>query len=295
VTFTPTAARTWGFGPYDAPELLMNGVDDYGVEWVLGPVEGWDRTSASTPMIEGAGDGGRFAPGRRRPKPLTLRGAFRSCHGGADLYAAETRLRAALERWTTDQLIWHTGTVPKQMAVRLVGDLDVDTPRRNPRLRVWSAVLAAADPFKYAAGQGGLVTAGAGLPQLGTTGLVFPVQFPADFGGASLVTGRIAATNAGSQPVYPVTSITGPGTNLRLRHMGKDQSVGITRNLNSGEVIVFDHRIQSVSALGRSIYTQRIPGNVFFTLDPGANTLSFQADSYDVTSQVSISWRPRWS
>lgn len=296
MSFRAAAAALWGFGDYDTPDLVLGGVDEQGVEWILAPVEGWNRTSVATPVTEGGDDGGRFTPGRRRPKVLTVTGAFRAAVASADLWAAELRLRAAVERVDADTLLWCGGVRPQQMAVRLTGDLDVDMPRRNPRVRVFTAVLTAVDPFKYAAGAAGAISLSAGLPLPPRTfGLTWPVSAPFDFGGVTSLNYRIAASNPGAVPTFPQVTFTGPVINPALAHLGLGVSIGMNRTLAAGETVTFDHRYSSVRSSGRSVYTQRMAGSVFFPLNPGGNTLVFSADVFDPAAVVSVSYRPRWS
>jgi hypothetical protein len=273
VTFQPRADELWGFGDYDSPELVMNGVDDDGIEWVLGPVEGWGRTSAATPLTEGGDDGGWFGPGRRRPRVMTLQGAFRSCGGSLD--DAEQRLRDALERWESDQLLWVGGAVPKQVGFRLTGDLDVDLRRRNPNVRTFTAVVTAADPLKYAAGAAGLVSLSTGLP--------LP---PTDYG--------LAANNPGGVPVYPKVTFRGPGSNLRLNHLEKGETAGYAWLMLDGQTVEFDHAYRTIIGDGRSLYMGRVSGNTFFRLERGQNSLSFQGDAYNANALVTVEYRPAW-
>jgi hypothetical protein len=260
---------------------------------VLGTVDGWKTTTANTPVIRAdGGDGGWFAPGSLAPRVLTLKGAFRA---GTErqLDDAEEQLRAALEHTTTDQTLWVGGASPRQVTVRLTGAVEVDDAGKL--VRVFSAVMTAADPFKYAAGAAGLRVHTAGLQQIsGLPGMVFPVGFPLDFGGADISGGRITLVNPG-RTVWPVVTFTGPGPNLQLRHLELGQAVGYAPLMVPGQEVAFDHGSRAVTGDGRSLYTQRAPGTVFFPLLPGVNSLSFAADAYDTAARVTVAYRPRWT
>jgi hypothetical protein len=300
VTFTPRAAVVWGLGDYDAPDLEMNGIDDYGVEWVLGPVEGWKRTSVASPIVEGGMDGGWFEPGRRLPKVMTLAGAFRKCGPNADLDAAEERLRSALEILDRNTYLWHAGAVPQQMGIKLTGELIVAEPRKNRGVRTWSAVVTAADPLKYAAGAAGLISVPIGLAQTTTAGITFPVQFPADFGGGDFTQGRLTLVNPGTQPVAPVITFEARTSTLEypvMRHLGLGQFSGVNRILAANDVAVADHdpRAPSLRLNDSSIYGDQLPGSTFFPITKGRNDLLFTANTYSAVARATVSFRPAWS
>jgi len=301
VIFHPLGPVVWGLGDYDDPELQFGGTDSDGTTWSI-RVEGWNRTSVATPVIEGGGDGGWFAPGRRRPKVMTLTGAFRAC---SELYldVAEQRLRAALERFATDQTLWRSapyapGTevrLGKQMAVRLTGDLDVDPVRLNPKVRTFSAVVTAADPLKYAAGADGLITYPFALPQnADADGVTFPLTFPLDFGGVE-PGGRHTVINWGTVPVLPRVVYTGPVDTPRLQHLGIPAAEGVNYALLPGEELVVDHATGLVSSGTRSLFSQKIAGNEFWPLLPGSNDVVFTANAYNADARAALTFRPAWS
>jgi hypothetical protein len=300
VTFTSRAAVVWGLGDYDKPDLQMNGVDDYGVEWVLGPVEGWKRTAVSNPIVEGGMDGGWFEPGRRLPKTMTLAGAFRQCRGGVDLDAAEERLRSALEITDRSTWLWHAGPVPKQMGIKLTGELIVAEPRKNRGVRTWSAVVTAADPLKYAAGAAGLISVSTGLSQIAPAGITFPIQFPADFGGGDFTQGRLQLDNPGTQPVAPIITFEAKTSTLEypvMRHLGLGEFSGVNRIMLANDTAVADHdpRAPSLRLNESSIYGDRLPGSTFFPITKGRNDLLFTANTYSAVARATVSFRPAWS
>jgi hypothetical protein len=214
----------------------------------------------------------------------------------AAMEAAEARLRAALEHVAEDQLLWAGGPVPKQMSVRLTGDLVVDDT--DPVLWTFSAVVTAADPYKYAAGSSGLVVATAHMPTVsGLAGMQFPVTFPADFGGGSGALGRIVLVNPGitAYPTVTYTTPTGTLDTPTLTQVGQQATEGVARVLAANDTAALDHNAQSVLLNGSSIYSQRIAGCTFFPLVTGENDLFFTANAYNAAATVTVSYRPRWS
>lgn len=301
MTFTPQAAVTWGLGSFDAPDLSFNGTDSFGVQWVVADPDGWERSTTDVPLLESDGDGGSFSPGRRKPRPLTLTGAFR-CPDQSQIGPAAARLRAALEHYREDTTIWHTamptGEPALQMGVRLVGDLHIDKVQSNPRVRVFSAVLTAADPLKYAAGSSGLVSATLTLGTQNSPGLRFPLTFPMNFGGGT-VAGRSTLVNPGAVAAYPTVTYYPGGAGIldtpQLRHLGLGVSEGLGRQLLPYQKAVVDHRYRSVLLDSQSSYSTRLPGTVFFPLATGPNDLSFTAAAYQAGATCTVSFRPAWS
>lgn len=299
-TFTPTSSVTWGLGNYDNPDLQFNGIDSFGVEWIAAVPEGWNKITTDVPLLEGAGDGGWFSPGRRKPRVLTLTGAFR-CADQSQMDAAEYRLRAAVEHYFEDQLLWHTplptGAGAKQMSVRATGDVSVDYVSANPRIRTFSVVLTAADPLKYAAGSAGLLSYTAWLPNTaGTNGLTFPIGFPLPFGTFNGSSGHTDVYNPGNQAIFPIVTFTGPLTNPSLAALNQSYSLGVNRTLAQGSVVVFDNKNRAVTADGVSVFAQRAANTTFYALLPGDNALYFShTTGNNPSATATISFRPAWS
>lgn len=296
--FTPEGSVQWGLGDYDSPDVVFNGVDADGVEWICALPGGWNTQNITTPVLEGAGDGGWSAPGRRTTKALTLTGALRGDPTQVEL--AADRLRAAAEHYVDDTVIWHTpspyGAVAKQMAVRCTGAVSIDVVDSNPRIRTFSAVFTAVDPLKYAAGAAGLLSYSIGLPTAsGSAGLAMPLAFPLDFGGG-ISGGRLTLTNLGNATVYPQVAYSGAVDTPVLTHQTSGTFEGVARVLSSTDQVVVDHRLRSLLLnSATSIYGQRIAGTTFFGLPPGRNDFSFAANSYSATALCTITYRPAWA
>ena len=297
----PFVARdeiTWQLGPsFEAPIVQFNGTDGWGVDWVLeGTPEGWNADTVEVQMDNRAGDGAFAGTGRREPRVLTVRGALRGTYA-ADVEAAVERLKLACECFASDAVLAHSGPAPKYATVRRTGKLLYDFVGR--RGATFSFVLTAPDPYKYAAGAGGLVTHSVGLPQLaGLPGITFGPngsRFPWDFGGGDPQTGRISAVNPGNVCVYPAVVFQGPVVLPELRHLQQSSFMRLNGTLLDGEQVLSDHRNRALTKANSSVFSMRSAGSTFFKLDPGANDLRFTANAFNSTALVIVQYRPRWS
>jgi hypothetical protein len=302
VSFTPAGPVLWGLGPYDKPALTFQGRDDFGVEWVCEDPQGWGRTTVATPILDAPAGGGWFGPGRRTVKVLTLRGGFRACDT-TTLDAAEGRLRAAIEHYTDDTTLWRGGTgvaQPQQMTVRLTGDLDVDPVQSTPTVRTFSAVLTAADPYKYAAGAAGLRTVRLGFLAPDTAGgITPPFVFPLSLSGGADPSRR-SDTNPGDVPVYGNLTITGPVLDGQVTHLGLGRYFGVTGTLLAGTAATSNFQYANLLVDGVSARGRRLPGSVYWQVQPGRNDLRFSGNPAMTSADISpatgavLTYRPAW-
>ena len=150
-------------------------------------------------------------------------------------------------------------------------------------------VFVATDPVRYAQSESSLLLT---LAAAGA-GLTFPASFPVVFGGGGGA-GSGVAVNAGTAEVDWTATFTGPLTNPRLALDGSGRSIRILATLAAGETVVGDSATSSILFGGTSPRPSWFaPGSRWFRLAPGANGLTFTADSGNGT--VSITWRSGWS
>lgn len=299
--FVPRSKRVWSLGNPDAPALSFNGVDEYGVEWIIADPRGW---YASPPTELGLTDKGThgawFGRGAYKSRVLEVSGAFRVCGGSpaltdAAIEAAVDRLQDALDP-TADTLLSVTETVPKQVTVRPSSEVDVHPVPGQNRARRFSVVLTCADPFKYAAGAAGLTTVTLRLlDPAAMPGMTHDVVHPLDHGGAGDALGWQAnATNLGQMPAATVLRFTGPAVNPRLLNVTTGEFFTLGRNLAAGVEAVVDAELRTVLIGGSSDFGAKAARSTFLNLARGVNDLRFTADAYQAAARASVSWRPRW-
>jgi Phage tail protein len=225
---------------------------------------------------------------------LTLTGGFRPAACNADMDEAEERFRDAVEVLDRDFLLWRDdGRLPKQMAVRQSGPCVVDPHRRN-RARTFSVVLTAADPYKYAAGQGGLRTITRKLIEPMFGGLAFPARFPANFGGAAGLDPHMNPGRAISRDTkFTITGPTPGPPRLLLRTTGEE--FALREALAEGQTAVIDCAAETVTIDGVSRLSARAVGAEFWQVRPRANDVRFLADEFnDGLAVATVTYRPAW-
>jgi hypothetical protein len=124
-------------------------VDENGVQWHLGRLEGWDSPSLredldDQPLAHGAYRGTSYYGARE----IGLRGTLVSPHGLEALRVAKDRLAYACDLTDTDGVLTVRETPSKQAAVRRAGRLRY--AQVGQHLLRWELDLTAADPRKYA-------------------------------------------------------------------------------------------------------------------------------------------------
>lgn len=127
-----------------------------------------------------------------------------------------------------------------------------------------------------------------------TIGVDFPIDFPFTFGGGS--SGSVTIGNAGTFQTPPFVRIDGPATNPRIQNVttGEELKVGMT--IPAGEYLEIDFAAKTIMLDGSaSRYGYLTAESVWWSLQPGANQISFFCDGQNEATQVSISWRSAWN
>lgn len=147
----------------------------------------------------------------------------------------------------------------------------------------------APDPRQYAST---LKTLSAGLPTV-SGGLSFPASAPFVFGSAGSG-GSIAATNDGTIEAPYVAVFTGPLVAPTLTHTGQARTLSLSgASLAAGETLVLDSAARTVLLNGSaSRFSWLSSLSQWFTLEPGANALQFNAASGSGSCQVAF--RDAW-
>ncbi len=262
-------------------------VDDDGVEWYVGQIDGWDGADVRLPIQERAfADGAYVDRGWYGGRPLTVPGvAIAADLAGVEL--ARARLGRAADLLAAAGALVVGEAQPKQMAVRLRDK--VATEEAGVAL-TFAIPLFAGDPLKYSTT---LSSVTVGLPA-SSGGLTFPVVFPVAFGTSG--PGGIAdAANVGTRATSPTVTIGGPVTNPRVEHIGQGRTFRVAITLGAGDQLVVDMAARTVILGGTASRRANVEaGSQWFDLSPGANQVRFAAESYDPAASMTLAWRSAW-
>lgn len=273
-------------------------LDDLGWAWVLQSETGWEDTpdvidsSGQRPRADGADD----APPLYAARTIQLIGTATPAHE-CDAAPSDTvirRFKAMLSRG--DRLGQLSGTgesgVTLTANVRLNGRIEnVVIPRGTNRVEgfTWKVPVKANDPILYGAKR----TASAGLPQPGN-GLVFPLQFPLEFGEAR-PGGRLDIINDGfTDYVSDGVRLYGPAKNVRLVNPATGDLLRTLPGLviGAGQWVDVNPRDQSAYLNGIAPVSGlvRVDTERWLPIPPGGAQIAFSADSTDGTARVEFDY-----
>lgn len=150
--------------------------------------------------------------------------------------------------------------------------------------------FVASDPRLYSESESSQTV---GLPT-SSGGLDIPADVPWVLGAASSG-GIITAVNEGNFPTLPIAVITGPADNPRLENVTQGKTVQFNLSLGASDTLTIDFAAHSVllngTASRRSTMTS---SSQWWDLQPGTSTIRFNANAYDPSSSVLLTWRSSW-
>lgn len=154
-----------------------------------------------------------------------------------------------------------------------------------------AVMFEALDPFVYSDTEN---TAASTVPVLGA-GLTPPLTPPLTIGASS--GGALTAANAGTVDAPWTGRLDGPLTNPIITHVEQARTLDLDANggleLGASDFLLIDSRDRSLLLNGSADRRINLDlGSVWFDLDPGTNTILFNADSG--TGALTITWRDTW-
>jgi hypothetical protein len=168
----------------------------------------------------------------------------------------------------------------------------LDLNRVMAKATIATTLLHATDPRFYAAPSR---TATVGLPTP-AGGLLFPVTFPASFGGGG-AGGLVTVVNAGRFEMRPVFIVTGPCTNPTITNLSIAGAPAVTfaLSLSAGDTLVIDSDWRTAiyttagSTQGASRRNALTSNSTWFNLPPGANIIEFTtSDGMQVAGTLTV-------
>jgi hypothetical protein len=265
--------------------ITFGATDDYGVEWILESLKGWDDPPASTGGTQQrAADHGLWtSTAYYSGRTIEVEGSLlASSWAGAS--EALDRLWGAIPISALDWLYVAEGARTLCAKVRQDSDPLVE---RNTGWAKFSLSLIAPDPRRYDVNE---TTASTGLPTT-TGGLALPLTLPLTIG-ATTTAGVLTVTNAGNMATRPTFTVDGPvpaGASITHRSSGK--TLRIPDGVPSGRTLTIDTDKRTALLDGTAA---RVVTGTWFEYDPGSNDVAFSAPSYNSTALLTSVSRSAW-
>lgn len=274
--------------PITIGALILNAVDGNGTKWIVQRFDGWGTSTPTLqpvqkPRQSGASVGDSFSTGRT----LTVTGLIVST-SAAQHSLDWDYLIDQVSRQPTMLQVSESGRVRWVMVQR---SADIVPDRLNNMMSRFTFQVFAKDWRKF-----GTALPGNTLLPMSTGGLTVPFTLPTPIS-AVTVSGQVFLTNPGNE-VGPVTlQVVGPCTGPIITHSGATGSqltFSSSLVLAAGEFLDIDMERRTAMANGQSSRSGYITSRGWFGFDPGVNTFSFTAASYNAASQLNVTATPSW-
>lgn len=275
---------------YDLNGLLLNVIDDSGVEWPA-VLDGWDAVPdpVGDPVQRPNDDGADFADLYLPAKPMTLNGLVKAPTQDALYRARDALFQAAAMLRTTGALVVNE-PIPKRVEVRNSGGPAWSWV--SDRIAQFTIPLEAADPLRYSAAESAIDL---GLRSSQTYVRRYNRHYGAPRYGilTTGLGGQGSVVNAGVFATYPRFEIRGPVTNPVIELGGTGKFLAFTVTLTNTDRLVVDARTRSVQLNGSPSRWLLTDGG-FFRLPPGSSELIFRAFDFNAAARLSVTYRSAW-
>ncbi|WP_236940803.1 phage tail family protein [Frondihabitans sp. 762G35] len=201
--------------------------------------------------------------------------------------AAIDRLNQAVDLNLT-RLTIDEGTGPRWVDVFKTGDVVPDWI--NDRAFDYSFAVGSDDWRKF----GTEVTDSTKLPST-VGGLTLPHTIPFSINATS-VTGQVKLTNPGNERGPVMLRIDGPCAGPVITHVSSGAQLIFSSSLvlGPGEYLEVDMEKKTAKANGQSSRSLYILSRGWSNFDPGNNTWSFTAATFNANSKLTVTARPAW-
>lgn len=176
----------------------------------------------------------------------------------------------------------------RQLVCAYEAGLD-DLAEEEPRLDLATLAFRAADPYWQDASESAL------LATLASSTFTWFPFLPLVLG-SSDVFAAATITNLGDVQAWPVVTVKGPGTDLRLTNLTTGLAWSRPGNIAAGSTLIVDTRPGHKSARldGNNAFGQLADDSVLWPLEPGANRVEIGFAGASGASSVLFQWRSRW-
>jgi phage-related protein len=99
--------------------------------------------------------------------------------------------------------------------------------------------------------------------------------------------------NGGTEQTNPIFEIHGPGENFEVTNQTTGKSFMVDLDIAEEQTIVVNTLTRQVTRNSDSVFNH-FSGD-FFTLEPGENSIIFEADSADTTTKLNVIYRDAYN
>jgi len=272
-----------------AQTVFFNVIDPNGVKWVLKAFDGWGSPRSTLNVVQKPRQNGGWG-GLSYQQP-------RYIHATVSLYApTDSALTVAL-----DSLYAAVSLDDALLTVQEAGFTRSTAVRRSDEVlhtRVTNRVaevsfqMVAVDPRKM----GQNTTASTLLP-ITTGGITVPFTVPFTIT-STVLSGQINLTNPGNTTGPVAVRIDGPCTGPVITHTSSTTTNALVFSSNlsmgTGEFLIVNMDARTALANGQTTRAGYITSRGWSGFDPGSNTWSFTASSYDPAAQITVTAAAAW-
>lgn len=271
--------------PITIGSQVLNAIDGNGTRWRVTSFQGWgatDPTSSLTQRVRnsGAWAGDSFSSGRTMTISLLV-----------------TSLTASQHSLDIDQLIHAVAKTDTLFQVSESGRVRYCYARRASQVvpekqNAWTSrfvfSMFSKDWRKFSA-----PLVGSTLLPMSTGGLTIPYTVPYPIN-STFLSGQVSLTNPGNETGPVKMRVDGPTTGPIITHVGSAQALTFSASLvlAAGEWLDIDMEKHTVLANGQSSRAGYITSRGWSGFDPGPNTWSFTAASYNAASLLTVTGTP---
>jgi hypothetical protein len=269
--------------------VVLNTQDTNGVKWIVRGFDGWGGVAPTIQVVQKPRQQGGWAGlSYGQPRYLAL-SVMVVAPTPTSLNVALDALNAAAA-FDNSTLTVAEAAFTRSMTVRRNSDMQVS--RVTNMIANAQFQMVAVDPRKL----GTTLTATTGLPA-STGGLTVPFTIPVTIT-STVTSGQISFTNPGNESGPVTVRVDGPCTGPLITHSSSTTSKALTfssnLSLGVGEFLLIDMDKHTALGNGQATRAGYITSRGWSAFDPGANTWSFTATTYDPGALLTVNATPAW-
>ena len=285
---TPLGSPTTFTLQGDAGQLGLNVLDVNGVKWIVRQFDGWGSPHPTIQVVQKPRQLGAWA-GLSYPQARYLSMQVMVVAPTPTLLNTSLDNLYAMVDYNNTVFTVAEAGYTRSMVVRRSDE--ILHSRVNSTIANVTFQMVAVDPRKL----GYAVSGNTALPS-STGGLTIPFTVPFSINSV-VANGNVTLTNTGNTQGPVKLRIDGPVQGPVITHSGTGAPLVFSSSLNlgAGEWLTVDMVSRTALANDQSSRASYITSRGWSSFDPGVNTWSFTAVSYDPNARLTVTAAPAWN